>query len=212
MRGIALLFAATVPVANAANAQVLAQRLPGGEPEFVSTRANQSDTQNFLTQIVLGPDATLASMTIWTDASLVNIGSSTTIKIRLDVAGSPADTNLYELIAPVADVGTSDYSGIVGATVYFSPISLGAGTYWIGLSGTGSELGWTTFDIDVPAPDYQRQLSGDTVFFTPAINTLAYSIGGLGTSVPEPATWAMMFLGLGGIGVALRRRSGPAHA
>lgn len=31
-------------------------------------------------------------------------------------------------------------------------------------------------------------------------------------AVPEPATWAMMLLGLGGIGFALRRRRATAHA
>jgi hypothetical protein len=30
--------------------------------------------------------------------------------------------------------------------------------------------------------------------------------------VPEPATWALMLLGFGGIGMALRRRRKPALA
>ena len=29
--------------------------------------------------------------------------------------------------------------------------------------------------------------------------------------VPEPATWALMLLGFGGIGLAMRRRPGPAR-
>ncbi len=32
------------------------------------------------------------------------------------------------------------------------------------------------------------------------------------TSVPEPATWALMLLGFGGMGAALRRRRGPVVA
>lgn len=39
------------------------------------------------------------------------------------------------------------------------------------------------------------------------------NIGGVSAAVPEPSTWAMMLLGLGGVGVGLRRRrlrAGPA--
>jgi hypothetical protein len=32
------------------------------------------------------------------------------------------------------------------------------------------------------------------------------------SAVPEPATWALMLLGFGGMGMALRRRSKPFHA
>ncbi|NUR45336.1 MAG: PEP-CTERM sorting domain-containing protein [Sphingomonas sp.] len=32
------------------------------------------------------------------------------------------------------------------------------------------------------------------------------------TPVPEPATWALMLLGFGGVGLALRRRRKPALA
>lgn len=37
--------------------------------------------------------------------------------------------------------------------------------------------------------------------------TLTFNVGSVGTpSVPEPATWAMMMIGLGAIGVSMRRR------
>ena len=38
------------------------------------------------------------------------------------------------------------------------------------------------------------------------------SVQGLRGSVPEPATWAMMLLGFGGIGLTMRRRRRPALA
>lgn len=40
----------------------------------------------------------------------------------------------------------------------------------------------------------------------------AYEILGVATAVPEPATWAMMILGFGGVGVMIRRRRPNAVA
>ena len=45
---------------------------------------------------------------------------------------------------------------------------------------------------------------------TPGISHLLYFGGGL-SAVPEPASWAMMIIGAGCIGAALRRRQNPAQ-
>jgi hypothetical protein len=90
-------------------------------------------------------------------------------------------------------------------------VSLAAGTYWIGMSGTSEELGWQAFDLGVFAPSTQSQLSSESGAFTPRIDSLAFivegtTVPGAGVGVPEPAAWALMLLGFGGIGAALRRR------
>lgn len=46
----------------------------------------------------------------------------------------------------------------------------------------------------------------------PTLDTLAYGYAPRGGAVPEPATWAMMLLGFGGMGAMLRRRRPAAFA
>jgi hypothetical protein len=57
--------------------------------------------------------------------------------------------------------------------------------------------------------------TGDNVaYLSFGSTTNAFEIDNLfvGTAVPEPATWALMLLGFGGIGFAMRRRRKPALA
>jgi hypothetical protein len=77
----------------------------------------------------------------------------------------------------------------------------------------------TTQDITIPKPTgnepFGIQASAGTFITQVDINTTAGSyntfkqlkLGGFSPgAVPEPATWAMMLLGFGGIGMAMRRR------
>lgn len=51
--------------------------------------------------------------------------------------------------------------------------------------------------------------NGQTTFTTDGQHGLSHLVFfGSQTAVPEPATWAMMLLGFGGIGIAMRRRRG----
>jgi hypothetical protein len=70
---------------------------------------------------------------------------------------------------------------------------VGTGTF------TGS-IGGVAFD---PTP-------GKFTFSTQGGNVTTFSAST--TAVPEPATWALMLLGFGGIGMAMRRRRRPALA
>jgi hypothetical protein len=73
---------------------------------------------------------------------------------------------------------------------------------------SGGSLGWSDYSINVTATDSTTALvfSG---YQNPAWNGVddvsltSADAGG----VPEPATWAMMLLGLGGAGASLRRRN-----
>ena len=84
--------------------------------------------------------------------------------------------------------------------------------------GTFSPIGGS-----VPAGTYDFYNAGVTVnFFAPSLmmplsktiaetcpsqsSTCGFSRTVLGAAVPEPATWALMILGFGGAGIALRRR------
>jgi PEP-CTERM motif len=53
--------------------------------------------------------------------------------------------------------------------------------------------------------------AGPIVFFTASSTINAFEFD-MGSSVPEPSTWAMMMLGFVGLGYAAFRRSAKAHA
>jgi hypothetical protein len=88
---------------------------------------------------------------------------------------------------------------------------LSAGTYWVGLfnnglfplthfGGAATPLGREVFrevglpDVSIDSLNLAWRINGTEALDTPVSN------------VPEPASWAMMLLGFGAIGVALRRR------
>ncbi len=92
----------------------------------------------------------------------------------------------------VENPGNPDTTGYGGPNGYFTNITTVGST----VSGTVNFLGGI--------PD------GGTDYFSLEESLTASSIGG---SVPEPATWALMLIGFGGIGFAARRRGGfSAHA
>ena len=50
------------------------------------------------------------------------------------------------------------------------------------------------------------QITSVTFGNDPSINAFEVSNFTVGSAVPEPATWAMMLIGFGGIGFSMRRR------
>jgi hypothetical protein len=76
----------------------------------------------------------------------------------------------------------------------------------LGFVGTGT-FGGTLGGVALnPAP-------GNFSFSTQGGNVTTFSATTTATTaVPEPVTWALMLLGFGGMGMALRRRRGPALA
>ncbi len=54
--------------------------------------------------------------------------------------------------------------------------------------------------------------STDKIYFTAGVADEAHGLFGVLSAAPEPATWAMMLLGFGATGLALRRRNGVPAA
>lgn len=99
--------------------------------------------------------------------------------------------NVYSGLGATGDVlatlnlpttGTNCTGDPTGAFCSWSPVGVGfAGTaYSVGFGGTVNQIGFDNITI----------------------GSATASVG----AVPEPGTWAMMLIGFGGIGVALRRR------
>ena len=97
----------------------------------------------------------------------------------------------------------------------------GGGTVYsalVGGSATNSTTGGVLFDFN-NTPQTINYTGGS---FTLAINDVSVNsseiptntaiTGTIRTAVPEPATWALMLLGFGGIGLAMQRRRRPALA
>lgn len=82
-------------------------------------------------------------------------------------------------------------------------------------STPGSTVTYTSDFIDfsdATVGDFGIAMSGimpgfGSAFWTgDSVGTFASDAGGIGAEVPEPATWAMMIMGFGGIGAMIRRR------
>jgi len=96
---------------------------------------------------------------------------------------------------------------------YTSYVQIGGPTNSSGTFTTSIASGANNFNIDDIILNYVGAASpfgGGTVpgNYDPAGLTVSLSV----TSVPEPATWAMMLIGFGGMGVAIRSRRARAAA
>lgn len=92
------------------------------------------------------------------------------------------------------------------ANIYLNGSLFGSITH---TGGDRTNLNWTAFSKDFTATTALTNLkfvntagAGNEGVFLDAINVAA---------VPEPATWAMMLLGFGGIGAAMRRQRKPTR-
>ena len=132
----------------------------------------------------------------------------------------PSGTALFQLDShPTPDasqtfIGSDQFSfnnvagtfgGIAGTA---STISFGNGIF-SSLSINAPNLGFTQFNaptLFTGSPGSPTFLTGSFTLVNPFFGNGQLTISPLAAAVPEPATWGMMILGMGVIGVALRRR------
>jgi hypothetical protein len=97
----------------------------------------------------------------------------------------------------------------------------GGGNYFANLIGQVTGAGANNGGVQVTFTNPTQTFTyGNGQTFTLTVNNVAVSgtgalapiTGYIQAGVPEPATWAMMLLGFGGIGMAMRRRRVPALA
>ena len=119
-------------------------------------------------------------------------------------AGGYGNTgNLADLLSGDLRVQSNGFGGYNSGYPYITFADLVANA---GLTN----IQYATLDLDggtfTNLPDGQRMLADNF-----PVNSNVFAAADVG-AVPEASTWAMMLLGFGGIGVALRRRRDPALA
>lgn len=170
--------AAVAAIVAAAPAAAVTYTVPLS-PSTITTLPTYPTTA---TQQVSGPDNALVAYYSFTlapqagNAMLSANFNSTSPAIQF--SGIQFYTGTPGALTPVDGVvidSNSSPTGTGGTNISFSNRMIGAGTYTIGVTGT-----------------------------TSAATSLGASIGFTPTAVPEAATWAMMLVGFGGVGGALR--------
>ena len=161
-----------------------------------SSAAGAVVTVNSSTTVVSGPATVADTTTIgFTEASLTSPTFMETVVFTNTLAG------LYSITlttsSPAVDFTSAILSGLGG------PYNL------VEIDDDGTNEFWRLANpITLDASTYTLTINGD--------NSGAGSLGGSITirqaAVPEPSTWAMMLLGFGAVGFAMRRRRTPGLA
>lgn len=165
---------------------------------------NQAGRQNFAETFSFSTAEILSGMDIYSGNGLPFVGQSVTVRLWSDIGGIP-DALLSETVETIDIVdsdGTDGDPGIVRAhATFLNPLSLSANTtYWIGMSGTGSELGQVGIDGSNAPGDNTAAIFGGAGYQRQAeIGDMAFRLENAATDVvPEPASLAIW----GGIGIA----------
>lgn len=141
------------------------------------------------------------------DGYYYSVGPSTSTPGLIDLTGMGSITSLSFIWGSVDSYNTLEILGpaqnllytIVGNDI-FNPAN--------GDRTNPNTNPLVTFNFGVPA-----NILGNVSYLRLSSSVNAFEIDDLAINpVPEPATWALMLLGFGGIGLAMRRRRKPALA
>lgn len=175
------------------------------------TGSNSAGGQNFISSFTLASATTLTGASIYSDC--INFGCGPTpgtgvvIKFRSDIAGVPGSVNLFDfntVVNAVDSSGSSANPSIQRIFATFAPTTFAAGTYWFGMTGV-AEIG---LSLANPSSSEVWVLAGDTLQVS-----LPYALAfQLESTVPEPASWALMIGGFAVTGLTMRRRKIPLAA
>jgi hypothetical protein len=189
------------------------------------TPQNTDSSQNFVTKLVLTDDYHLTGMDSYglgASGGFGPVGTPVTIRIFTDFPGAPA--SLFAEIS--STISISDLDGNSSSETFYArrhaafSQNLGAGTYWIGMSGTNlhnlTQLLVNDAGITLPQT---AVMNGQNLFFIRFAQTNEWDqasirvYGDALPNVPLPAALPLFATGLGLMGLLgwRRKRSGWAR-
>lgn len=167
---------------------------------------NQASGQNFLESVVFDSDVNITGMSIFGGTGFGSVGDGTVVKI-FNGASAPGNMlfRLNETVDSIDSLFTTTQSGLSRVHVTFDESRfLAAGTYWFGMSGASLLVQAGLSNVQ---DNRMWQLGGDTPTFFPNVGDMAFQLeGNTISSVPEPATFGLLALGLLGFAFVRRRR------
>lgn len=198
----AVLVGASLVASASASTVVYDGSGPAAGPLLQAYWSNITSSQNFMMEFTLSQTTPVDGVSLWASTTFSNNPQSVTVRLRADAGGKPSAVNLAEINLAALTSSTANPDGTTSTDVaMFAPISLAAGTYWIGLSGS-DDLTLSTFGTFSPSVGLY-QLDGESLAGAPAIGQEAFQVF---SAAPEPAAWAMMLVGLGAVGATVRSR------
>ena len=193
---------------GAANAMILFDQSPD-TGTYGGSWVNQTDSQNFADRFELSQNAVVTDYDYFTTFDPSSFGTMH-VKLLSDNSNSPGTYLDQEDLASTNYFVYGTYSG---NTVYEvdltlnNPWTITAGTqYWAGASGNGFEAAQMslTTDGNPLADGLMAQFSGSSYSGMTSVGDQAFALEGHPSSTPEPASMAV--LGLGIVGLIARRR------
>jgi hypothetical protein len=175
---------------------------------FLTTAANATVTVN-VTQS--GSDVVATASGTLDLAGLLSVGSGSNVpgidpQLAYIGLGTSGSVDMYEGLSGPSQFGSGGFTGAsTSAGDSFAPFSGNSLQVWVPngyvsgslISSTVTFLGTSFASLGLTPGQYNYSSQNDSVII---------NVGQAASAVPEPSTWAMMLIGFGVTGLALRRR------
>lgn len=179
------------------------------------TRRNDSfkNAVKLLIGLAIGSTGTQASATVFIETFEFQAVSTGLIPLHSGDFTIQYDdaTNAATLLGINFEIGTTVFTTAnTGLEYGGNNVALGQSYYIGGLAFSPTGISSNTNDFLLHFNPYTRT-AGAFYYSTVGLNEIPSGTATLAiaTAVPEPATWAMMLLGFGAVGIAMRRRRSP---